>query len=82
VVVLVERVVRVDVGAVLDDEVDDGAVAQEAVRVAPRRLAPRRLVPQDGRHVLAEELVRRRVQDPGRGARLVYQELEAEAGLG
>lgn len=39
VVVLVERVGGVDLGAVLDDEVDHRPVLQESVRVAPRRLA-------------------------------------------
>lgn len=81
VVVLVKRVGRVDLGAVLDDEVYDRPVLQETVRVAPRRLAARDLVPHDGRRILPEELVRRRVEHPRRGPRLVHHELQAEVGL-
>lgn len=81
VVVLVERMSGVDLGAVLNDEVDHRSVLQESVRVTPRRLTARDLVPHNGRRILPEELVRRRVEYPRRGPCLVHHELEAEVGL-
>lgn len=81
VVVLVERVGGVDLGAVLDDEVDHGSVLQETVRVTPRRLTARNLVPHDGRCILPEELMRSSIEYPRRGPCFIHHELEAEVGL-
>lgn len=74
VVVLVERVLRGDVGAVLEDDVDDGPVAQGALAV--RGLAARVVVPQQGGQLLAEGLVGADVERPGAGAGHVDEELE------
>ena len=74
VVVLVERVLRGDVGTVLEDDVDDGAVAQGTLAVCG--LSAGVIVPQQWGELLAEGLVGSDVERPRAGAGHVDEELE------
>lgn len=74
VVVLVERVLRGDVGAVLKDDVDYGAIAQRALAVSG--LSAGVIVPQQWGKLLAEGLVGSDIECPGASAGHVNEEFE------
>lgn len=74
VVVLVEGVLGGDVGSVLEDDVDDRAVAERTLAVCG--LSAGVVIPQQGRELLAECLVGPDVERPRAGASHVDEKFE------